>query len=54
MIEMEPKLFKDAVKTIKKQRTFKLDMDKLKAMKRLYPDLVPDVFTRLWKQDYEP
>ena len=54
MIEMEPKLFKDAVKTLKKHKTFKLDVDKMKAMERLYPDLIPDVFTRLWKQDYEP
>ena len=54
MIEMEPKLFKEAVKTLKKHKSFKLDVQKMKAMKRLYPDLIPDVFTRLWKQDYEP
>lgn len=54
MIEMEPKLFKDAVRTIKKHRTFKFDIHKMKAMKRLYPDLVPNVFTRLWKKEYEP
>ena len=54
MIEIEPKLFKDTVKTMKKHRTFHLNIDKMKAMKRLYPDLIPNVFTRLWKQDYEP
>lgn len=51
---MEPKLFRDAVRTIKKHKTFKFDIKKMKAMKMLYPDLVPNVFTRLWKTNYEP
>lgn len=51
---MEPKLMKDAVKTLKQQRSFSFNLDKMKALKRMYPDLVPDVFTRLWKQEYEP
>ena len=45
---------KDAVKTLKQQRSFSFNLDKMKALKRMYPDLVPDVFTRLWKQEYEP
>lgn len=30
MIEMEPKLFKEAVKTLKSQRSFKLDIQTMK------------------------
>ena len=45
---------KDAVKTIKQYRSCKLDIDRLKALKKLYPDMVPNVFYRLWKTDYEP
>ena len=29
-------------------------MEQLKKMKRLYPDLVPNVYLRLWRQDFPP
>ena len=49
MMKMEPKLMKDAVKTIKQHRSCQLNLDKMKVLKRMYPEMVPDVFTRLWK-----
>ena len=45
---------RDAVKTLKQHRSFSFDIDKMKALKKIYPDMVPNVFTRLWKQEYEP
>ena len=50
MIEMEPKLFKKAVKTLKKHdKHFKIDYKQMKIYKRMYPESIPDVFLRLWK-----
>ena len=47
MIKMEPGVFKTAVRSIKKHHSFKLDMPAIKRMKKLYPELLPDVFYRL-------
>ena len=47
MIKLEPKVFKTAVRTIKKHRSFKLDLRTIKRLKKLYPDLLPPVFQRL-------
>ena len=50
MIEMEPKLFKKAVKILKrKNRLFKLDYKQMIVYKKMYPESIPDVFLRLWK-----
>ena len=50
MIEMEPKLFKKAVKILKrKNRHFKLDYNQMIVYKKMYPESIPDVFLRLWK-----
>ena len=50
MIEMEPKLFKKAVKTLKRHdKNFKIDYKQMKMYKVLYPETIPDVFMRLWK-----
>jgi len=54
MIEIEPKLFRTAVRTLKKQMTFKLDFIQMKRLKKLYPDLVPNVFSRLWITERDP
>lgn len=54
MIELEPDLFRTALKTLKKKKDFQFDMEQVKKFRRLYPELVPNVFLRLWKQDYEP
>ena len=47
MIKLEPKVFKTAVRAIKKHRSFKLDLRTIKRLKKLYPDLLPPVFQRL-------
>ena len=47
MTKMEPGLFKTAVRSIKKHRSFKLDIPNMKRLKNLYPELLPDVFYRL-------
>ena len=52
--EMEPKLFSVAVKTLKKSNSFILEPERIKRTARLYPELVPNVFYRIWKQEYEP
>ena len=54
MIEMEPKMFSLAIKMLKKRKSFDFDLIELKKMKRKYPDLIPNVYLRLWKQDLEP
>ena len=54
MIEMEPKMFSLAIKMLKKRKSFDFDLIELKKMKRKYPDLIPNVYLRLWKQDFEP
>ena len=48
IIQIEPKLFKDAVQAIKRHRDFRFDMGQLNKMKRLFPDMLPDVFYRLY------
>ena len=52
--EMEPKLFSAAVKSLKRSSSFILEPERVKRTARLYPDLVPNVFYRIWKQEYEP
>ena len=52
--EMEPKLFNVAVKSLKKSNSFMLEPERIKRTARLYPELVPNVFYRIWKQEYEP
>ena len=54
MIEMDPKKFYLAIKSLKKYNNFEFDLIQLKKMKRKYPDLIPNVYLRLWKQEYEP
>ena len=54
MTEMEPQLFQTAVQILKRTKGFDFDKELLKKMKRLYPDLVPNVFLRLQKMDLEP
>ena len=51
MTQMEPKLFKTAVRTIKQHKKFKIDMKTLRRLKRLYPEHLPNVFSRLWVQE---
>ena len=46
-MKMEPKLFKTAVQTVKKHRSFKLDIKTIKRLKKLYPNLLPPVYQRL-------
>ena len=47
MMKMEPDLFKTAVQTVKRHRSFKLDLKTIKRLKKLYPDLLPPVYQRL-------
>ena len=54
MTEMDPKLFQTAIRRLKMTKKFEFDKDLLTRMKRLYPDLVPNVFLRLQKLDLEP
>ena len=46
--DMEPKLFSTAVKTLKKSNSFMLEPERIKRTARLYPELVPNVFYRIW------
>ena len=48
MVKLDPKLFRNAVRSIKKHRSFKLDIPYIKRIKKIYPDMIPDVFERLW------
>lgn len=54
MMTMEPHLFKEAVRTLRIDQKFKFDFAKMTYFKKLYPELVPNVFTRLWNQNLEP
>jgi len=54
MSRTEPKLLKTAVAEIKKKKSFNLNMKQLKRIKRLYPLMVPFVFSRLWDKELEP
>lgn len=54
MITMEPLLFKEAVRTLRTEMKFKFDIEKMTYFKKLYPELVPSVFTRLWNTNLEP
>ena len=49
MVDMDKSLFKQAVRCLKERQDFKLDLNEMKRLKDLFPDLVPNVFTRLWK-----
>ena len=42
MIEMDPKLYKTAVRTLKKQKSFKLNREYMMRLKKLYPELLPN------------
>ena len=46
--DMEPKLFSAAVKSLKKSNSFMLEPERIKRTARLYPELVPNVFCRIW------
>ena len=52
--DIEPKLFSTAVKSLKKSNSFILEPERIKRTARLYPELVPNVFYRIWNQEYEP
>jgi len=44
MIKLDSKLYRTAVRTLKTQKNFKLNRDYLKRLKKLYPELLPNVF----------
>ena len=48
MVKTDPKLFRHAIRSIKKHKSFKLDMALVKKLKKVYPDELPNVFERLW------
>ena len=49
--EMEPKLFRAAVRSLKKSTSFILEPERIKRTARLYPELVPNVYYRIWNQE---
>lgn len=53
MMKLEPALFKTAVRSVKKTRSFRLDTGILRRLKKMFPDLLPDVYMRLM-YDNEP
>ena len=46
--EIEPELVRQAIRVLKLEKHRNFDVKNVHHMKRLYPDEVPDVYTRIW------
>jgi|LakMenEpi03Aug12_release.lakeMendotaPanAssembly.Ray.scaffolds.fasta_scaffold664375_1 hypothetical protein len=52
--DLEPESFKNAIMIIKEKKFPQFELKPLSHIKQLYPDFVPDVYTRLWETRLEP
>lgn len=55
IMQMDGKLYRTAVRTLKRQTGFKFKLDPfaMKKYKKLYPELIPNVFWRLWDKEQD-
>ena len=51
---IEPELVRQAIRVLKIEKHPKFDIKNVDHLRRLYPDEVPDVFTRLWVTEKTP
>ena len=54
MKDLEPESFKNAIMIVKEKKFPNFELKPLQHIKNLYPDFVPNVYTRLWETRLEP